>query len=294
MTQYKLYKYELADKRNFIIGPDRHIDLFDRAKGPSVEGEYARYRGKNDAVLMYVRNYRSDFAGQIGRHATEREITSYNFREDETEVRIEIDDDYPNTPFMCFPRLGYIACIEGRSVSANSAMSRLHAILAHRTETSFVVDPVREAFDLRKATQAFEVHEVNFEVNPVNPHTGDLGAELDHNKMLDHVNRLRGTATAKPGDKLQLNGGILTSIQQLQQSGHATAGYRGRLGNVEVIVQRPSQARELGDEEDATYANTADIKVNVERKVSYPFEAHDFSEMRAVINRFVTMSAENG
>jgi len=84
----------------------------------------------------------------------------------------------------------------------------------------FVFKPVSQTFDLRKATNRFRITQVDFEVLPVNPHTGDLGQQLGESKKLDHIQKLKGKAEAKPNDALKLAGGFLTAIQELQQSGH--------------------------------------------------------------------------
>ena len=82
-------------------------------------------------------------------------------------------------------------------------------------------DEIKESFDLRKAVDRFRLIEVTFDIYPVNPHTGDLGLKLDESRKLDHIKKLSGKATAPPSTPLTLGGGFLTSVQQLQQSGHA-------------------------------------------------------------------------
>jgi hypothetical protein len=139
---------------------------------------------------MFVRDYRSDFVGLIGRHSTEREVTKYNAAEDETHKEDVDDDDYPNAAFICLPRLRMIACSDGAQVRADSAMSRLHQILIHRHRAIFVFDEIKETFDLRKAVDRFRLIEVTFDVYPVNPHTGDLGRRLDESRKLDHIKKL--------------------------------------------------------------------------------------------------------
>jgi len=125
---------------------------------------------------MYLRDYHYDFIGLVGRHSTEREITAYDKREDETLQLDVTDDDYPHAPFVCMPRLRMIACVDSAKVSADGAMARLHQILVSRQKAFFVVEAITETFDLRKAVKRFKVIDVTFEILPVNPHSGDLGS----------------------------------------------------------------------------------------------------------------------
>ena len=155
---------------------------------------------------MYLRDFHYDFIGLIGRHSTEREITTYDEGEDETEVRSVIDDDYPHAPFVCMPRLGLIACVDGAKLRADAAMARLHGILAHRRQLLFVVEPITETFNIRKAIKRFRIIEVTFELLPVNPHSDDLGLKLDESRKIDHIRRIVGTAQALPSDPMQLDG----------------------------------------------------------------------------------------
>jgi len=173
--KYRIFSYELTDRENRIIGPDRHFEYFNRSVGYDPYRGLAEYRRKKDSILMQLRRYQKDFSGLIGRHSTERIVASYNQNEDIVLEKKVTDDDYPHTPFICFPRLGTIACIEGRPIKANSAMSRLHAILNHHSSSLFYVRSAQTASDLRKAVKHFSVTEVKFEVLPVNPHTGPLG-----------------------------------------------------------------------------------------------------------------------
>ena len=150
---------------------------------------------------------------------------------------------------------------------ANTAMSRLHRILAHRKGMLFVFKPVSQTFDLRKATNRFRITQVDFEVLPVNPHTGDLGQQLGESKKLDHIQKLKGKAEAKPNDALKLAGGFLTAIQELQQSGHC------RVASLEVQVNKPRRPRELSeDPEEETWGDEADVRVVLRgRRLEYPF-----------------------
>ena len=56
-------------------------------------GEHATYRGKKNAVLMYIQNYQPDFAGLVGKHSTERTITKYD---DTTDVTANLRDFLKN------------------------------------------------------------------------------------------------------------------------------------------------------------------------------------------------------
>src|SRR3954465_11843704 len=97
---YKLYSYELTDERGRAPLADTTHKIFDDAKARDTSGEYTEYRGRKDAVLMHVRNYEHNFIGAVGRHAIEREVTSYDERHNEVNFLVTDDDDYPNTPFI--------------------------------------------------------------------------------------------------------------------------------------------------------------------------------------------------
>ncbi|MBX9840586.1 MAG: hypothetical protein K2Z80_02130 [Xanthobacteraceae bacterium] len=90
--QYKLFRYQLSTTDGKEVNPDRHFQLFDKAKGADLYGEFAEYRGRKDSVLMHIRNYGRDFIGLIGRHSIEREVTTYDEKDDIT-IRITTEDD---------------------------------------------------------------------------------------------------------------------------------------------------------------------------------------------------------
>jgi len=217
-------------------------------------------------------------------------VTAYDERQDEVRFLVTEDDDYPHTPFICFPRIKMIACVDSSKMPANTAMSRLHRILAHRKRMLFIFKPVSQSFDLRKATNRFRVTQVDFEILPVNPHTGDLGRVLDESKKLDHIQKLKGKAEAKPNDSLKLCGGFLTAVQELQQSGHGRVGFTAFTEKgVEVQVNKPGNARELADDpEEQTWGEEADVRVVLRgRREEYPFAKEHVLEMLQVAKKFV-------
>ena len=292
---YKLYRYSLVGRNDRPIYADRHFSEFSNAKGKDEFGELSPYRRKKDSVLMYLRDYHYDFIGLIGRHSTEREITIYDELEDETALKSVVDDDYPHSPFVCMPRLGMIACVDGAKLRADAAMMRLHAILAHRRKLLFVVDAITETFDLRKAVKRFKVIEVTFELLPVNPHSEDLGLKLDESRKLDHIRRIVGTAQALPSDPMKLDGGLLTAIQQLQTSGHAKVGFVGRTEDkVEVKVEKPSKPQRLGSSEDeVVFGENVGVRINIKEKLEYPFPKHHVMLIRSIARKFLEQSLED-
>ncbi len=216
---YKLYKYTLERRDGRPILTGQHFEIFNTSKGFDPFGRSAMYRGRDNALLMYIQKYGVDFGGLIGRHSTEREVTLYDQADDKTDTIPVADDDYPNVAFLCFPRMHMLVCVDGSSIKASSAVSRLHAILSHRKQLIFVGQPLTENVDLRRAVKRFKLTEVTFEVLPVNPHTGDLGYLLDDNRKKDHIKKIVGKLESTKGDPLKLNGGLLEQIQQLQLSG---------------------------------------------------------------------------
>jgi hypothetical protein len=285
---YKFFRYSISSKRGDIIAPDRHYDGFVKSIGPDMANEFAKYRNQKNAVLMYLRKFGSDFSGLVGKHSTEREVTNYDRVEDETSTKVVADDDYPHAPFVCMPRLGIIACVDGAILGADSAMARLHAILAHRTNQFFVIEAIRESQDLRKAVALFNLTEVSFEVNPVNPHTGPLGMELDEDRAKDHIRKIKGKVEAVESKPLVLEGGFLTQVQQLQKSGHAKVGYKGVMDNgVRISVSKPQNTRELGDEiKDVVHGEELDVKVEFPGfRMRYPFDQKHVTDVRTVARR---------
>ena len=273
---YKLYRYELSTPDGREIHPDKHFGFFDKSKGKGLYGELTEYRGKRDTVLMYLRDYHFDFVGLVGRHSTEREVTQYDEREDQTEQVDVGDDDYPNAAFVCMPRLRMIACVDSAKVKADGAMMRLHQIMAYRQHLLFAVDAITETYDLRKAIKRFKIVEVTFEIFPVNPHSDDLGIKLDESRKIDHIKKITGAAQTPPSDPMKLQGGFLTAVQQLQQSGHAKVGFVGLTDDgIEVKVQKPSKRLRLSssDDEFVTGENVG-VKINIKEKVQYPFPKH--------------------
>jgi hypothetical protein len=291
---YKLYRYELSTPQGKEIHPDKHYAVFDKSKGKDDFGELTEYRGRKDSVLMYLRDYHFDFIGLVGRHSTEREVTAYDEREDQTEQIDVDDDDYPHAPFICMPRLRMIACVDSAKVRADGAMMRLHQIIAHRLNLLFIVEAITETFDLRKAVKRFRVVEVTFEILPVNPHSDDLGLKLDESRKMDHIKKILGTAHAAPADPMKLDGGFLTAVQQLQQSGHAKVGFVGHTEDrVEVKVPKPSQPMRLSsaDDEFVTGENVG-VRIIIKERHQYPFSRHHVNQVRAIARRFRNLAPD--
>lgn len=288
--RYKFFRYTLTNEDGNDVHPDHHWEIFSNSIGKDDTGRFAEYRGQKNAVLMHLRKYGSDFAALVGKHSTLREVTEYNEVDDETGSAIVDDDDYPNTPFICMPRLGAIACVEGSRIPANSAMSRIGSIIGHRQKCFFVVESIRESQDLRKAIQRFKITEVTFEIVPVNPHTGPLGTALDEARAMDHIRKVKGKLEAIEADPLVLEGGLLTQIQQLQQSGHARAGFKGVADHgIQVSVSKPEKTMELGeDDENVVHGEEVDVKVEFPgMRVHYPFQQGHVTHVRTIARRFL-------
>lgn len=295
---YKLYRYELSTNEGpdgKPINPDKHFPLFDSSKGTDGYGNYTEYRGKRDTVLMHVRNYGYDFIGLVGKHSTEREVTLYDENEDKIEKETVVDDDYPNAAFMCFPRIKMIACIDSSKVKADAAMTRLHRIIAYRQKLYFSVQAITQTFDLRKAVRQFRLIEVTFDILPVNPHTDDIGKKLDESRKLDHIKKIVGTAHAGASDPMKLDGGFLTAVQQLQQSGHAKVGFKGLTDDrIEVKVEKPSRPLKLSPEdEEFVSGENVGVKINIREKQQYPFEKKEVMKVRAIAKNFSSLDNDN-
>jgi len=76
--QYKIYRYSITNDEGRAVGPDKHFDIFNGSKGPDEFGEYTKYRNQKNAILMYIQNHKPDFSGLVGKHATERDVTTYD------------------------------------------------------------------------------------------------------------------------------------------------------------------------------------------------------------------------
>lgn len=296
---YKLYRYQLTkivgEDKEREIHPDKHFGVFAKSRGKDAFGELTEYRGKKDSVLMYLRDYHFDFIGLIGRHSTEREVTKYDEREDETLQLDVTDDDYPHAPFVCMPRLRMIACVDSAKVKADGAMSRLHQILLSRQKVFFVVDVITETFDLRKAVKRFRIIDVTFELLPVNPHSDDLGLKLDESRKIDHIKKIVGHATSPLSDPMTLNGGFLTSVQQLQQSGHAKVGFVGVTEEkIEVKVQKPGRATKLSaDGDESVWGEDVGVKFNIPGKHTYPFPKGHVMQVRKIAKNFARSGSDD-
>jgi hypothetical protein len=287
-VQFKLFTFTIEDEASRPVGPDRVFPLFEQSRGRDTSGELARHRGKKDAVLMYTREYGSDFSGLVGRFSDQREVSVYNEPKDEVYKRTISDNDYPNVPFICFPRLGCIVCANKSSMTANAAVSRLHAIIAHRAHSFMLFSAFTQPIDLRVAVERFNLFEVDFELFPVNPHTGDLGKALDESRKRDFINTIKGKAASPKGNKLRLNGGFLSAIQELQQSGHAKAGFRATTDDgLEVTVPKQVERHQLKDEPDESgdSMDSADVQIIVNVSQVYPFTQSFVTSMRTIARR---------
>lgn len=243
---------------------------------------------------MYVRKPQSsssDFIGLVGRHSTEREVTEYDQNVDETSTIVVRDDDYPNSPFICMPRLKLIACVDGSKIRADSAISRLNAILDARHRALFVAESLKEAYDLRRAVKNFRVFEVDFEIFPVNPHSEDLGLELDEQRKKDHIRQFAGKLKANKNDKLELLGGLLTAVQQLQKSGHAVAGFKAETeSGIQISVPKPNpkSAPKIAEQESDSEADS-DVRIDFpDMKAAFPLSVDHVNKVRTVAKKLAS------
>ena len=286
---YKLYRY-IVERDRIELDPSGHESIFESAVGADERGQYVSYGTQRNSVLMHIRQFDEGFTGLIGKHSIEREITRYEQATDTSGVLTVADDDFPNTKFVCLPELQMIACIDSPQVSAQSAMQRLHRILAHRGRYFFLPRPLRQVDDLRLVMSLFRVVEVDYELLPVNPHTGDLGKQLDENRMLDHIQKLRGKAIGSKDEPLQLNGGHLSAVQELQASGHCRVGFRGfNSDDVEVRLKKPEQARELPEDVDdqTVDAEAPELRIYFEYDVKqYPFTDQHLTSVVDIMKTF--------
>ncbi len=182
-----------------------------------------------------------------------------------------------------------LACIDGAEITAGAAIQRLHAILSHRQNVSFVAEPLTEVADLRRAVNKFRLVRVEYEVLPVNPHTKDLGMELDHKRKLDHIRKMTGVLEGSSMDPLKLNGGFLTQIQQLQESGHGRVGFVGiDSQNTEIKVPKPKEAHALHENEYITMPGTSpEVKITLQDvKLRYPFTKKHVLYMKGIASVF--------
>lgn len=283
---YRLYSYTITQNNNIPVGPDRHYDLFVKSKGKDEFGALAVYRGRKNSILMHLQKYQSDFSGLIGKYSTERQVTKYDDVEDTADTITVDDEDYPNTPFIAYPRLGFIAVLDSGQLKADGAISRLHNIIGHRTKSYFVAEAVTQPIDLRKAVKRFKVTEVTFEIFPVNPHTGDLGKKLDDDRARDHIKKIYGKLDGSVATPLELNGGLLTQIQQLQQSGHSKVGFKATSnGGAEIQIPKPRDRRELAEnEEELVVGEEAHLRIEFKNaRLTYPFHQGHITDLRTII-----------
>ena len=108
---YKLFGYTI-EREGYSRQPQQHLRFFHASKGADNAGHFTLYRGEYNTVLMHVRAHGEILTGLIGKHSTEREITEYDQNVYVTQNRIIRDNDYPHTPFICYPHLSMIACVK--------------------------------------------------------------------------------------------------------------------------------------------------------------------------------------
>jgi hypothetical protein len=281
---YKLYRYEL-ERDEVTLPRDRHLAVFRQARGPDSRGGFAVYRGQANAVLMHVRRYGEMFAGLVGKHSTERDVRAYDASSDTSEVRRIGDDDYPGAAFICSPPRGLIACVDGSPINARAAIARLHVILLHRANAFFSVTPIREAGDLKFATSQFKVVQIDYQIFPVNPHTGDLGRQLDDSRKQDHVQKMAGKLVASQADPIKLNGGIATQVQELQASGHSSVGYTALTSDqIEIKVPKPREPYAV--EDDDSNERLPEVRIRVPETIEYPFRREHIEEIEEIMTKF--------
>lgn len=244
---YKIFAYTL-ERGDVELDPTGHFEFFQRSIGQDQDGNYTEYR-RQSIVLMNLINDDGWFMGLVGKHSTEREVTHYENSNDTIAQQIIGDDDYPHTPFICVPSLHMMACGDSGPINARSAMRRLHKILAHRAGSILLYDSLRQFNDLRTVTSLFRVTEVDYEVLPVNPTTGDLGQLLDESRKRDHIEKMKGRVSSTEDQSMILEGGFLTQIAELQQSGHSRVGFTGIDDQgVEIKVSKPARPEKIPEE----------------------------------------------
>lgn len=288
---FKFFEYSLENDDGKLPS-ETHRDIFRKARGFDEDGLLVKYRGQRNSILMGVRKAGDFFTGLIGRHSEQRDVTDYDANEDAPARKTVDDDDYPNTPFVCWPKKKGIAICDSAPISAGSAVQRLHAILYDRAGVEFSVTPIKEFDDLRFATNNLRIIEISFETVRVNPHTEALGMAWNESAVQDHVTKVAGKLVATSAKPVELNGGIATQIQQLQKSGHCRVGYTGLTPKgVKIKTQKPRHLRALPDDDSEIPDEQApDVRVKFDNfGKSYPLEADDISRVADALSVLLKM-----
>lgn len=288
---FKFFSYSL-ERDGQEIPADEHLKNFRASRGKDENGEFVNYRGQRNSVLMSVKKSGDVFTGLVGKYSDKREITDYDNNEDETKQISVRDNDYPNTPFVCAPKLKGIAIGDSSPVVATSAIRRLHAILQSRANATFVAEPIKNIDDLRFATNAFKVTEISFETYPVNPHTGVLGKLWDRASKRDHVKKVVGRLFGTAEKPIKLNRGLASQIQQLQASGHSKVGYTA-IGNdgLELKLPKPREIRPTSPDEGIVQSGLPDVRVKLrEFGDQYPLSNDEINRVLRALRALLSAS----
>jgi hypothetical protein len=239
---WKFYSYDLYSfDQEQALAPQEHYAIFAKAKGFDREGKLAPHRKKSDAILMEIKRQGRAISLIAGKHVTERNVQVYRNDRDELTERLELDNNYEGALCLFWPDINKCAVSDQQNLRARSAIARINAVVNFRRLAWFVANPVTQARDLEELTKNYMVHEVSFEIRPVNPHTGPLGEKLDKSNKKDQIRRLIGKAQANGSTGLALNGGTLSEVNELYKSGHATIGVKAKNENgTELVIPRPS------------------------------------------------------
>lgn len=119
---------------------------------------------------------------------------------------------------------------------------------------------------------------------------------LDEDRAKDHIQKLKGKLEASSTSPLQLNGGLLSQVQQLQESGHATVGFKG-VSEFDAIISvaKPTVATELGENpEEVVHGEEVDVKVLFPNlMLTYPFSQAHITHIRTLARRLTEQSNGN-
>ena len=94
---------------------------------------------------------------------------------------------------------------------------------------------------------------------------------------------------------MTLNGGFLTSIQELQQSGHAKVGFVGLTEEkVEIKVQKPGKVTELSEDgKESVWGEDVGVKISIPGKHQYPFPKSHVMQIRKIARNFGAASDDD-
>jgi len=247
---YLFCRYEIRDKDENVLSPDKELELFEGLIGEPV-AHRIRDPKKEDFDTYLVKPRKKQIAGhrahtwEVAQDIRFRERSRYNKDKDETiDDTIRASDEIRHTKFIGLPTLKVFAVddrISERALGARSACSRLRSIIEDLSDNEITISFAGTPEDTQRALETWTLDRFSFTVRPFNPTPTKLGEKIHDLLIVDHVGKLQAVAYPDQSHEMRdSHEGIISEAKGLSDAGYGQVAASGTTpSGVRATLSKP-------------------------------------------------------